>query len=129
MNKAIINEEIAYAYEALADKKIAVKGKIDKTYRGQISTFGAAITMGSLFPAIAFFSEKGGASVDRQRLMDAILFVLKKRDSDIKENNMYDYAANRKNNAAKCKEDILNATIALKLAMNLYDLSKEGKKE
>jgi len=129
MNKGIINEEITYAYDALAKCKIANDGKIKKTFRGQISTFGAAVTMGSLLPAIAFFSDNGEASVERKRLMEAILFVLKKRDSGISEASLFDYVSKRKNTELQCKEDILNATIALKLAMNLYELTKEEKKE
>ena len=125
MNKAIINEEITYAYEALTECKIAAQGKIDKTYRGQISSFGAAITMGSLLPAIAFFADNGGSSVDREKLMKAILFILKKRTPEIKETSLYDYVANRKKDELQCKEDILNAAIALKLAMNLYHLEKK----
>lgn len=59
MNKAIINDEVVIAYDVLKDSEIVENGKIKKTWRGQISTFGAAVTMGSLIPAVAFFSEPG----------------------------------------------------------------------
>ena len=50
MNKKIVNEEIGLAYDALAAIGIANEaGEIDKTFRGQISTFGAAISMEVLF--------------------------------------------------------------------------------
>lgn len=80
MNKAIINDEIVIAYDVLKKSEIVENGKIKKTWRGQISTFGAAVTMGSLIPAVAFFSDQGGSSVKRQYIMDAILEILK-RDS------------------------------------------------
>lgn len=126
MNKAIINEEITWAYDALEKTEIAENGKIIKTYRGQISTFGAAVTMGSLLPAIAFFSEDAKSSVNRSKLMSAILYVLKQKDSSINAKSLFDYARQMKKSGdeGRCKEDILNAAIALKLAMNLYELEE-----
>ena len=44
MNKAIINDEIVIAYDVLKKSEIVENGKIKKTWRGQISTFGAAVT-------------------------------------------------------------------------------------
>ena len=76
MNKKKVNDEISTAYDVLDTCGIARNGSISKTYRGYISTFGAAITMGSLIAAIAFFSDQGGADKDRSKLMDAIYKVL-----------------------------------------------------
>ncbi len=120
MNKKWIDDHIDNAYRALKHVEIVKNGKIDKTYRGQLSTFGAAITMGSLLPAIAFFSTDGESSVDRSKLLKAIARVLN-------QNNLYDYAQKKINegNANSCKEEILNAAIALKLAMNLYEFTEE----
>lgn len=122
MNKNVVNKETAVAYEALREVKIAQDNKIQKTFRGQISTFGAAVTMGSLLPAIAFFSDNGGASVERTRLLDAILYILKKEKLASEGcKTLFDYAVSEKNQNV-CKDNILNAAIALKLAMNLYQL-------
>ena len=126
MNKKVINEQMQIAYEALTEAKIAnAAGQIEKTYRGQISSFGAAVTMGSLMPAIAFFSkdaksrQKEGSDVQRSKLMDAVLIVLKKAGKT-NANSLFDYVKGQKEGVAK--EDIINAAIALKLAMNLYIL-------
>ena len=120
MNKAVINREVVYAYDALKNAGIAEDNKIAKTWRGQISTFGAAVTMGSLIPAVAFFSSQGGADVKRQQLMDAILRILKQEKEDAANcATLFDYV---KTQGDKCREDVLNAAIALKLAMNLYQL-------
>ena len=127
MNKRVVNEEITSAYEALQVVGVAKAGKIDKTFRGQISTFGAAVSMGSLHAAIAFFSNNGGANVERSKLMQAILEVLKKRKPEMNRcQNLYEYAVQAKgrNEEEERKEEILNAAIALKLAMNLYELSE-----
>ena len=125
MNKNTVDQEINIAYEALAEVGIAQNGKIEKTYRGQISSFGAAVTMGSLLSAIAFFSQDGGSDVSRSKLMDAILIVLKKRGI-AKESfqKLFDYA--KSSGEEGCKEDIINAAIALKLSMNLYELVKKS---
>lgn len=120
MNKSVVNREITLAYDALKNVGVAKDGKISRAFRGQISSFGAAITMGSLLPAIAFFSEQGGASVERQKLMDAILDILK-ADGLAAEGckTLFDHA---KQQNGDCQENIINASIALKLAMNLYIL-------
>ena len=125
MNKNLINNEIKAAYDALRESGIvdAKSGKIKKTYRGQISSFGAAVTMGSLVSAIAFFSENGGSDGERSKLMDAILFVLKK-ERGIKEQTLFDYVIKHKEEQDECKEEIMNAAIALKLAMNLYEFEQ-----
>ena len=128
MNKKVINDEMQYAYDALAEAKIADKdGKIEKTYRGQISSFGAAVTMGSLRPAIAFFSKDAnngeGSDVQRSKLMKAVLIVLKKAGkAEESLETLYDYTKVKTEDV--CKEDIINAAISLKLAMNLYVLKE-----
>lgn len=125
MNKNTVDQEINIAYEALAEVGIVKNGRIEKTYRGQISSFGAAITMGSLLSAIAFFSQDGGSDISRSKLMDAILTVLKKRGiAEDSFKNLFDYA--KSSDEEECKEEILNATIALKLSMNLYELVKKS---
>lgn len=131
MNKRVVNEMIPYAYEALCKSGITENGCVDKKFRGQIASFGAAITMGSLLPAIAVFSDKGSAEVDRQKLMDAVLIVLKEEEICSREiNKLFEYANSsggdgkvQNEGESKKKENIINASIALKLAMNLYTLT------
>lgn len=128
MNKNKINDQISLAYDAIKEAGIVEADgmTVKKAFRGQISTFGAAVTMGSMEAAIAFFSDKGSAAVDREKLIKAIALVLKKDadcafepapGSEIK--SLFDYAVAEKEEA---KESILNAAIAIKLAMNLFKL-------
>lgn len=121
MNKQMINQELDSAYRALCETKIADDElQIDKTYRGQIATFGAAIMTGSLLSAIAFFSDDGGSSVHRSKLLEAILFIMKEQKQVEQScSSLFDYA---KKNESIAKEHILNAAIALKLAMNMFIL-------
>lgn len=130
MNKKDVNEKIDYAYRALTECKIAENNKIVKTFRGQISSFGAAVEMGSLKPAILFFSDQGGSSVKRTNLMDAIHYILVQCDK--KESNsgesLYQYIKNKEAKGVpeyRLKEDVLSAAIAIKLAMNLFELTRE----
>ncbi|SHE77576.1 type III-B CRISPR module-associated protein Cmr5 [Schwartzia succinivorans] len=130
MNKNIINDEIEQAYTLLAKHEVAKGGIIKKTFRGQISSFGAAIVMGNLLAAIAYFSEKGGAAVERQRLMDIIYDIIRSRHTnEDMPPDLFSYANRKKKKGvseeSSCKEEILNAAIAVKLAMNLYKLEKE----
>lgn len=120
MNKERVNEWIPKAYEAIREVKIEENGMVDKSFRGQISTFGAAISMGSLSAAIAFFSDAGSASVDRTKLMKALNRMLNPKGSS----DFYFYVKDRidKGQEEQCREDVIHAAIALKLAMNLYPL-------
>ena len=127
MNKNKIDSLIPKAYEAIQKTGIARDDKINSAYRGQISRFGAAVSMGSLLSAIAFFKDQGGASVDRTKLIAAIAEVL---GENIPEgDDLYTYVLKNqkdKNKEMKCREEILEAAIALKLAMNLFELEGEG---
>ena len=157
MNKRVVDEWLLTAYKVLADVKIfnekkeknpdekdkydriVIDNTIDKSWRGQIASFGAAIAMGSLTSAVAFFCTQGGAKLNRSLLLKAIWMLLTKKGDDfanwpLNENGkekavgevMYSFVDARvKADPEKAKEDFINAAIALKLAMNLYAL-KEG---
>ena len=127
-----VNDWIVYGKEALIALEIAEKGKIVKTFRGQISSFGAAVSMGNLKSAVAFFSEQAGASVPREKLLRAICYVLQRnagvKEEDInakaiKTNEIFDYICEHE--SVQLKNKFLDASIALKLAMNLFELIKE----
>lgn len=121
MNKKIINDEIAIAYEAIIENKIVDgQGQVQKTFRGQITSFGASIIMGSLLPAIAFFYDSEKSTVDRKKVLDAVYYILQARQKiGQDEKNLFEYA---KKHQEESKEEILNASIALKLAINLFKL-------
>lgn len=128
MNKAEVNEMLPKAYELLKKHNIVKNNKINKSWYGQISVFGSAISTGSLLSAIAFFSDNGSCSVDRQNLLLVIFDLIK--DDFIIDNNppkkLFDLARiNMGENELMVKESIINATIATKLAMKLYELTEE----
>lgn len=124
MNKQLVDSLLFPAAEKLEKYDIVQNGKISKTFRGQISTFGAAVSMGSLLSAVAFFSAKGGASVDRQNLMKAINHLLIQEFEYEEREVLMDTLRNAKSKSPQQKkQDVVHCAIALKLAMNLYDLS------
>lgn len=129
MNKKKVDSYLERAREALETSGIAKNGNIDKSYRGQISTFGAAITMGSLQSAVAFFCDKGGSSTERPLLMRSVCYVInidpaKKKVNEYENDALYRYVADKNGDISRKKEDIVNASIALKLAMNLFNLTE-----
>lgn len=120
MNKKVIDNEIEIAYNAISNRIANEKGQVQKTFRGQITSFGASIIMGSPLSAIAFFSDNEKSSVNRSLLLLAIYDILKEQKKIIPdEKNLFEYA---KAHGKEGKEEIINAAIALKLAMNLFEL-------
>lgn len=144
MNKYSVEKMLPRAYQVLKDTGIAKDGKILKSYRSQISSFGAAVNTGSLLAAIAFFSvnaksknktedkisanaqtnenEEDKENVKRSKLMNAIFQLL---NPDTEAKTLFAYVIENKDKTEKMTEDIINAAIALKLAMNLFELVKE----
>ena len=119
MNKKMVDDYLDDAYKAIKVTGISEDGKVKKTYRGAISTFGAAVTMGSLLSAAVFFSDNGGATVERANLAKALYLIVTGEQSDDKE-CLFNYVKDHRDD----KERILNAAVALKLAMNLYELTE-----
>lgn len=118
MNKKRVNEWLLIAKEALEKSEIVENGKINKTYRGQISSFGAAVVMGSLPAAVAFFSEQGGSIVERNKLVQAMYYCIFQEKKSEKE--ILDFVV--KNDTIEMREKFTDAAIALKLAMNFFEL-------
>ena len=152
-NKRKIDEYISKAIEVLNNNKKIVKegGKIDKTFSGQIAIFAVAVSTGSLLSAVAFFSDNGGASNERSSLMDVIYEIIadeklsdtdkeddkNKRNVNNKNSKLLDYVISKYEKLKesndivsynRIKEDILNAAIAVKLAMNFYELVDNSNK-
>lgn len=130
MNKTRIDSNILVAYEAIQKADIVEKnGKVKKSYRGQISTLGAAITLGSLKSAICYFNAKAenNTDVDRTKLLKAIQYVLiTNEETKAKyesKASLWDMVKDiQLADSMEIKEDIINAAIAIKLAFNLYEL-------
>ena len=98
-----------------------------RSFRGQISSFGAAVEMGSLLSAVAFFSNKGGSDTDRPKLMQAIYMLITNTIENCDEKALLLYVA--ANNTPTLKRNVIDAAVALKLAMNAYELRDKDDKQ
>lgn len=122
MAKSRINRYLPIAYEAVKNSKIIKDDKLQGNYKAQITSFGAAISMGSLLSAIAFFSNKGSSDVERQELMKLIYYIIRKdkggkeKYNDIKKYALFEYVKDDGN----VKQEVLDAAIAIKLTLNLF---------
>ena len=109
----------------LKSSEISNNGVIQAAYRGQIASFGASVMNGSLLASIVFFSDQSGAKVDRNLLMDAIFEILNKvidfTKLKVQPKTLFDYV--KDHNTKETKELVLEASVALKLAMNLFVLA------
>lgn len=129
MGKLQVEKEIGYAYDAIREAHIPDShGKVEKAYRSQVSSFGAAIMTSGLRMAVCFYSEKGGAQIDRPKILKAILFVLQKSRTQKYMNykSLNDAVADIKgiDEQIKVRNEIIDAATAIKLALNLYELEE-----
>lgn len=124
MYKQKVNDMIPIANMVLKNRY--EDGKFPNELKGYISTFGAAITMGSLISAVAFYSTNGSSN-NRSVLLKILQDVLKKYNKNM-DGNLFEWVVKSEKSESytsyELKEDILSATIAVKLALNLFIADK-----
>lgn len=121
MNKKKVTALLSVAKESLFLTGLAENGQIDGALRGDISTFGANVVMTSLPAAVAFFINQGNAAASRRKLIQAVFYcVTGQVTPEDKIQEIMDYV--RRHNNADLKEKVMNATIAIKLAMHYFEL-------
>ena len=126
MNKRVVDSWLNIAYNAIekcgiSEMKDGVKC-IQRTYRSQISNFGVAVTMGSIKSAVAFFSQQGKAVADRPKLLQAMCFIISNGDI-LTPDEIFKWLCSQ--DQSEVREKFINASVALKLAMNFYKLLPE----
>lgn len=125
MDKNRINKLLPIAVEVIKNK---LSEPIPNEFRGYIASFGAAVTMGSLPAAVAYYSAASkNAKEDRTKLPVMILEVLKVENVAIKVDTLFDYVTSFKNDneSFAIKEDVLHAAIAIKLGLNLFEIESK----
>lgn len=128
MNKKRVNQWIPLAKEALTTVGIAQNEQIISTYRSQISEFGASIILSGLKPAVAFFSSQGNSTTERPKLLSAMYCIIT-GDFDNWKNADVLQDVCKASNINELREQFIDASIALKLAMNFFDLKDKDKEE
>ncbi len=135
-NKKRTDLYIPIAIEALQVSGIANGEKIDSSYRSQISSFGAAVAIGSFKQAVAFFAHDANdnnSKISRSKLIVAIDYTVKhfkdpsytnKTAKEINETvlGISDHVALK-----SLENEYLDAAVALKVAMGIYDMGKGDK--
>lgn len=135
MKKNRVEKYLVTAIEALDSNhsKIAnADDKIVKAYRSQISSFGAAVSMGSFKSAVAYMaadSQNEKSKVKRSKLLQAIDYVVM-RESNYEIRDAKTICKEIVNNSnpseiSEMKDKYIDASIAIKLAMNAYTLVKD----
>ena len=125
MDKNRINRLLPIAVEVIKNK---LSEPIPNEFRGYIASFGAAVTMGSLPAAVAYYSAASkNAKEDRTKLPVMILEVLKVENEAITVDTLFDYVTSFKNDneSFAIKEDVLHAAIAIKLGLNLFEIESK----
>jgi CRISPR-associated protein (Cas_Cmr5) len=125
--KKKMQDSIVHALSVITKVGMLEKGKLPNEYKGYISSYGAAVGQSGLLPATMFFSEKPAQNpkltdtkLRRTKLMRAIYAVLKKEgEPSTNEHVLLNYAKLNYTNRTEI-QNILNAAVALKMAMRAY---------
>lgn len=122
--KSKIDELIPFAVEAvrenLAEKP--VKLKVPKGYNGAVASFGTGLHHAGVLATVAMFSNSQG-DVNKEKLLDAVFFVLKKQRTDIRERTLFEFLLRNEDQLPRLKKELTDIAVALKLAMRTFDLS------
>ncbi len=127
MNKKRVDKWIPVAKIALKECNIADNNnKIDSEFRSQISAFGASIITSSFLAAVAFYSNKGNSDVNRHNLICALHYITSGNNENTNTAaEIFEDLCQKNTSELKIKQsEYIDASIALKLAMNCFDLGK-----
>ena len=136
MNKREIEKQIPIAIDLINEfikgEKFSKKedkkfGQIPKEYKGYISNFGASIIQSGLLSAVAFFeADDSKSKSDRKVLTKLILKVIyRNKKLEWKEDKtLLNYIL--ENNNKETKEEVINAAIAVKLAIRVFKFTENS---
>lgn len=117
MNKKRVDSWIPVAREALAVCGVlTADGTVGRACRGQMSVFGAMVLTGSLRAAVANFCDASNAG--RPQLLSAIYYCLSGQKTDPQQ--VLEILC--KQDSPALKEQFLDACIAVRLALGLYEV-------
>ncbi len=126
-----INELIPKAMEAITSSKIADKdGNVKKEFKGYIASIGASIIQAGLLPTLAFYQNSSGKKADSFKVLDAILLLIKQNWNNEKLISYVIAKSTTDNNLDKNKlylieEDIMDAIVAIKLALRTFKIKDD----
>lgn len=127
MSKKDIERLIPLAFKAIETCIIKKDGHIDKVYKGYIESFGPTVIQSGLLPAICLYEKKGTSSEgDKIRVIEAIQYIL---PTDFTNSpSKFSMLVGGRTDKVECKEKIMNAVIALKLAIRTFEFDDKEKR-
>jgi CRISPR-associated protein Cmr5 len=124
--KKRIEGYIPRAIELINEVHIANNGIVKNEFNGYFSSFGAAIIQSGLKPALAFFSNtKSDAAANRAKILTAIYVLIIGGGSEgVTPKMLIEYVIDHPNDEEVLKAKIVDASIALKLAVRTFKIEK-----
>ncbi len=123
MDKNRVEELIPKAMESV-EKFIIKNNSVASEFKGYISTFGAGIVQNGLLSTLAFYENKSAnTNEDRSSLLKAIFYLIDKKSMEEFEESLLKYVL-EKDDRDYIKEEIVNAAIAIKLALRTFPVKK-----
>lgn len=123
--KDLIPNAISAAEKHLVNKE---NGTIAKEMNGYISSFGASIISSGLLPTIIFYSQEGKSEGDRTTFIKALEFMCldkNKLTANEKLTNKIKEIHSNKTEMSQLKNFIMDASVALKLAIRTFPKSND----
>ena len=116
------------ALTVLADVGIVDdNGTADSKFKGYFSSFGAAIVLSGIKPALAFYAnENSDETKKRAKILTAIyklVVPVNNQHPNPKPKDLLKYYIDNENVDLQLKQKILDAAVALKLALRTYNLN------
>ncbi len=123
--KRRIEKYIPKAISIIEEVKIANNNEVKNEFHGYFSSLGASIIQSGIVPAMAFFSnENSRASKERAKILKAIYkLIVPDTENNIDAKALLYYSIEHKNDEDLAPK-IIDASIALKLAVRTYKLVK-----
>lgn len=123
-----IKEYIPKANEILTKYQTSISPKlIDKELKGYIASLGASILMSGLIPTLAVFAaDDTNSQAARYLVLDWISKLIRTENKANAQQNAKDFfeSALKVPNELALEQEILNASIALKLCIRTFKLTK-----
>lgn len=121
--KKRIEKYLPRAIEIVKEVGIADEdNRVPSEFNGYISSFGAAIIQSGLKPAAAFFSNESSRTEKQRSLVVKAVYKLitDTRDEEIEAKSLFDHIKQNEGRIRSLTEEIIDASVALKLAIRTY---------
>lgn len=119
-----VNKFLEKADKAIETCEILQNNEIKRVYKGYVSGFAAMVIQNGLPAALAINMPSDGEGKERKKIVEAIASILNKTNAEalLKESCEIEKSPAK---SRLLKEDVINASIALKLMMRTYRFTKE----